>query len=131
MLGKLLKFSKPRFPHGYKGVIILLWLVSGMQLLYVPLRKKNVLAKELDRRPPHKSGILKDYALQVSEIMRQPGSVHASVLVAEWASFLRIEATSAQAILPSGFALQTLCITSHPQQKAKKLLSRKFKVGLY
>lgn len=130
MLGKLLKFSKPRFPHGYKGVIILLWLVSGMQLLYVPLRKKNVLAKELDRRPPHKSGILKDYALQVSEIMRQPGSVHASVLVAEWASFLRIETKC------SGHIAFWIC-TANPvynlssPKKAKKLLSRKFKVGLY
>lgn len=91
MLGELLNFSKPWFSHGYKGLMMFLCLVSAMQLLiiYVPLRKKNVLAKEFDRRPPHKSGIPKGYALQVSEIMTSPGSLYTSALVAEGASFLR------------------------------------------
>ena len=71
--------------------MMLLCLVSAMQLLiiYVPLRKKNVLAKEFDRQSPHKSEIPKGYALQVSEIMTSSGSVYTSVLVAEGASISR------------------------------------------
>ena len=41
--------------------MMLLCLVSAMQLLiiYVPLRKKNVLAKESDRRPHINLGYLR------------------------------------------------------------------------